>query len=108
MAFALASSAQLAFLIDWDSDSSDEEDLVDYRTLPRSTHRSFGHDCARYCIMRDWLGEGCLFFESEFKRCFMESRARFEMISQRLVASDPKFYTENCSANKEPVASGAT
>jgi hypothetical protein len=33
MAFALASSAQLAFLIDWDSDSSDEEDLVDYRTL---------------------------------------------------------------------------
>jgi hypothetical protein len=27
------------------------------------------------------------------------------MISQRLVASDPKFYTENCSANKEPVAS---
>ena len=40
MAFALASSAQLAFLIDWDSDSSDEEDLVDYRTLPRSTRRS--------------------------------------------------------------------
>jgi hypothetical protein len=39
-AFAFASSAQLAFLIDWDSDSSDEEDLVDYRTLPRSTHRS--------------------------------------------------------------------
>jgi hypothetical protein len=25
MAFALASSAQLAFLIDWDSDSSDED-----------------------------------------------------------------------------------
>ena len=40
MAFALASSAQLAFLIDWDSDSSDEEDLVNYRTLPRSTRRS--------------------------------------------------------------------
>jgi hypothetical protein len=40
MAFALSSSAQLAFLTDWDSDSSDEEDLVDYRTLPRSTHRS--------------------------------------------------------------------
>jgi hypothetical protein len=77
---------------------------VDYQTLPRSTRRSFGHDRARYCIMRDWLGEGCLFFESEFKRCFMESRARFEMISQRLVASDPKFYTENRSANKEPVA----
>jgi hypothetical protein len=38
MAFALASSAQLAFLIDWDS--SDEEDLVDYRTLPRSTRLS--------------------------------------------------------------------
>jgi hypothetical protein len=37
MAFALASSAQLAFLIDWDSDSSDKEDLVNYRTLPRST-----------------------------------------------------------------------
>jgi hypothetical protein len=36
MAFALVSSAQLVFLIDWDSDSSDEEDLVDYRTLPRS------------------------------------------------------------------------
>jgi hypothetical protein len=40
MAFALASSAQLAFLIDWDSDSSDEEDLVNYRTLPCSTRRS--------------------------------------------------------------------
>jgi hypothetical protein len=42
MAFALVSSAQLAFLIDWDSDSSDEEDLVDYmyRTLPRSTRLS--------------------------------------------------------------------
>jgi hypothetical protein len=40
MAFALSSSAQLAFLIDWDSDSSNEEDLVDYRTLPCSTHRS--------------------------------------------------------------------
>jgi hypothetical protein len=40
MAFALASSAQLALLIDWDSDSSDKEDLVDYRTLPRSTRRS--------------------------------------------------------------------
>jgi hypothetical protein len=41
MAFALASSVQLAFLIDWDSDSSDEEDLVNYRTaLPRSTRRS--------------------------------------------------------------------
>jgi hypothetical protein len=40
MAFALSSSAQLVFLIDWDSDSSDEEDLVDYRTLPRSTRRS--------------------------------------------------------------------
>jgi hypothetical protein len=40
MAFALSSSAQLAFLIDWDSDSSDEEDLVDYRTLPCSTRRS--------------------------------------------------------------------
>jgi hypothetical protein len=26
------------------------------------------------------------------------------MISQRLVTSDPKFYAENCSANKEPVA----
>jgi hypothetical protein len=40
MAFALASSAQLVFLIDWDSDSSNEEDLVNYRTLPRSTRRS--------------------------------------------------------------------
>jgi hypothetical protein len=40
MAFELASSVQLAFLIDWDSDSSDEEDLVDYRTLSRSTRRS--------------------------------------------------------------------
>jgi hypothetical protein len=40
MAFALASSVQLAFLIDWDSDSSDEEDLVDSRTLPRSTRLS--------------------------------------------------------------------
>ncbi len=37
MAFALASSAQLAFLIDWDSDSSDEEDLVDYRAR-RTAH----------------------------------------------------------------------
>jgi hypothetical protein len=73
MAFALASSAQLAFLIDWDSDSSNEEDLVDYRTLPRSTRRSFDHDRTRYCIKRDWLGEGCLFFESEFKRRFMVS-----------------------------------
>jgi hypothetical protein len=27
------------------------------------------------------------------------------MISQRLVTSDPKFYAENRSANKEPVAS---
>lgn len=78
---------------------------MDYRTLPRSTHRSFDHDRARYCIMRDWLGEGCLFFESEFKRHFMVSRARFEMISRRLVASDPKFYAENRSANKVPVAS---
>jgi hypothetical protein len=50
MAFALASSAQLVFLIDWDSDSSDKEDLVDYWTLPHSTHHSFGHDRARYCI----------------------------------------------------------
>jgi hypothetical protein len=73
MAFALVSSAQLAFLIDWDSDSSNEEDLVDYWTLPRSTRRSFDHDRARYCIMRDWLGEVCLFFESEFKRRFMVS-----------------------------------
>jgi hypothetical protein len=40
MAFALVSSAQLAFLIDWDSDSSDEEDLVDYWILPRFTRRS--------------------------------------------------------------------
>jgi hypothetical protein len=78
---------------------------VDYRTLPRSTRRSFGHDRAWYCITRDWLGEGHLFFESKFKRHFMVSRARFEMISQRLVASDPKFYAENRSANKEPVAS---
>ena len=37
MAFALASSAQLAFLIDWDSDSSDEEDVVDYRAW-RTAH----------------------------------------------------------------------
>jgi hypothetical protein len=50
MAFALASSVQLVFLIDWDSDSSDEEDLVDYWTLPHLTRRSFGHDRARYCI----------------------------------------------------------
>jgi hypothetical protein len=35
----------------------------------------------------------------------MVSQTRFEMISQRLVASDPKFYAENRSANKEPVAS---
>jgi hypothetical protein len=35
----------------------------------------------------------------------MVSRAQFEMISQRLVTSDPKFYAENRSANKEPVAS---
>jgi hypothetical protein len=53
--FALASSVQLAFLIDWDSDSSDEEDLVDYRTLPRSTRHSFDHDCTRYCFTRDTL-----------------------------------------------------
>jgi hypothetical protein len=69
MAFALASSVQLAFLIDWDSGSSNKEDLVDYRTLPHSTRHSFDHDCARYCITRDWLGEGCF----KFKRCFMVS-----------------------------------
>jgi hypothetical protein len=73
MAFALASSAQLAFLIDWESDSSNEEDLVDNRTLHRLTRHSFDHGRALYCITRDWLGEGCLFFKSEFKRHFMVS-----------------------------------
>jgi len=55
--------------------------------------------------MRDYLANDCLFYESEFSRHFMVLRGRFELMARKLVAIDPKFYSEKRSANKKPVAS---
>jgi hypothetical protein len=77
-----------------DSDVDDNEAVVDHRTLPRICQK-FDHERALYCIMSDYLGQGCHYYDKEFKRLFMVSCGRFKSIAQKLVVNDPKFYSGN-------------
>ena len=77
-----------------DSDVDDNEATVDHHTLPCICQK-FDHERALYCIMSDYLGQGCHYYDKEFKRQFMVSRGRFKSIAQKLVVNDPKFYSGN-------------
>jgi hypothetical protein len=58
----------------------DNEAVVDHHTLPH-IHQKFDHERALYCIISDYLGQGCHYYDKEFKQQFMVSSGRFESIT---------------------------
>jgi hypothetical protein len=79
-------------MIAWEVSSDEEDAKTDHRTLPRRPRKSFEHDAALRCILRDYLGPIPIFNGRDFDVMFRISKSRFQKIMEDVGNSNILFY----------------
>lgn len=83
------------------ADDDDSLPTVNYRNRPRKSRICYDHARAKLCIMKDYLNPGPekpTFQDKGFISQFRVSRRRFQLIMERIVPNNQKFYTSSLDA----------